>query len=128
MVAATQGERRALLTASAVRCAASRGLRRRRKEGRGTQKSHGKNEWRNTKKGKVSSGEERESVTVVGKDGGRERYRRRKREGDKMVLFYIKTTQWVSRRDEEDSHVPPSKWKAAACFPGNPVSASEASQ
>lgn len=31
MVAATQGERQALLTATAVRCAASRGLRRRRR-------------------------------------------------------------------------------------------------
>lgn len=32
MVAAKQGERQALLTAIAVRCAASRGLRRRRRE------------------------------------------------------------------------------------------------
>lgn len=64
MVAAEQGGRQALLTATAVRCAASRGLRRRRererKEGKGTQKSHGKNEWRSTRKGKVSREKEKE--------------------------------------------------------------------
>lgn len=44
MVAATQGERRALLTATAVRCAASRGLRRRRREEKG--KRQPKKPWK----------------------------------------------------------------------------------
>lgn len=63
MVAAAQGERRAALTAAAVRCAASRGLRRRR-EGRGTQKSHGKNEWRSEHKEGQSQQGGRECVTA----------------------------------------------------------------
>lgn len=89
MVAATRGERQALLTAAAVRCAASHLRRRGRREERGTQKSHGKNEWRveEHKEGQSQQGG-RECVTAwwVKMEGkrmsgrGRERGRQDKEE------------------------------------------------
>lgn len=77
MVAATQGERRALLTAAAVRCAASRGLEEEEEE-RGKREEAPKKAMEKmsgvTQGRAKSAGRERERMCdrVVGKDGGRE--------------------------------------------------------